>query len=201
MEKTMGSIVHRCPSCKGTEAHYDYGSKTIICRKCGKPLKNFERDATEYVYQKIMGSNAPVSYSTKKIRVKDLKGIPTVVSCEDTSASPETFNLLKEMMKRIDAGPYTWDEMEVWVTTHPSSGPYLRLIAPQCPKHALAWEVYQFIVNAQMGNKHILGLLIFGTLRNYTITWNSGGKISKGRTVTTKISKVIENSTSSKTLR
>jgi len=37
-------MVYRCPNCKGSEIRYDYSSKMAICRKCGEPLRNFQRD-------------------------------------------------------------------------------------------------------------------------------------------------------------
>jgi len=54
----MGSIVYRCPNCEGTEVRYDYGPKMLVCRKCGTPLKDFERDVTEWVLQKVLGEKA-----------------------------------------------------------------------------------------------------------------------------------------------
>jgi len=124
----MGSIVYRCPDCKSTEVYYCYGLKTTICRKCGRPLKDFERDATTYVFQRIAGTHkeeAKISHSTKKTNAEDLLEIPTAVFREDAFASSETFDFLKEMKKRIDPCPYSWKQTDIWMTTYPSLDPYL----------------------------------------------------------------------------
>lgn len=84
-----------------------------ICRKCGKSLASFEISKADY--------------STKKIKIKNLEEILTVLSCEDASISSETFDLLEEMMKRINPSTFSWDDMDVWVTTHPSLDPYLEV--------------------------------------------------------------------------
>jgi len=127
----MGSIVYRCPSCERTAIRYDYSLKMSVCKRCGKPLKDFERDIRAYVFQRIIGSRVgseevKTDYSSKKTEIGILKAIPTTISCKDNSISPETFDLLEEMMKRIDPNPYSWNEMEVWMTTHPSMEPYLQ---------------------------------------------------------------------------
>lgn len=65
--------------------------------------------------------------SNAKIPFKEVKTIPAVIESEDAAISPEEFDVLKEMTSRIDPGTFSWDEMDVWVTTHPSMDPYLEV--------------------------------------------------------------------------
>jgi len=65
--------------------------------------------------------------SNAKIPFKEVKTIPAVIESEDAAISPEEFDFLKEMTSRIDPGTFSWDEMDVWVTTHPSMDPYLEV--------------------------------------------------------------------------
>lgn len=113
-------MVYRCPNCKGSKIRHDYSSKMTICTKCGKPLKNFAK--------------SEAVFSTKSIKIKNLKEILTVVSCEDCSVSPETFDFLEEMMKRINPGTFSWDEMEVRMETYPSVDPYLEVDRTTMPE-------------------------------------------------------------------
>lgn len=116
----MGSIVYCCPNCQCTEARYDYGLKMIACRKCGKSMKDFR-------------PSKAIS-STRKMKITDLKEIPTAVTCEDASVSPEEFDLLEEMMKRIKPGTFSWNDMDVWITAYPSLDPYLKVDRTTMPQ-------------------------------------------------------------------
>jgi hypothetical protein len=92
----------------------------VVCRKCGKPLKDFEADLAE-----ALTENATLGYSTRRIRIRELTEIPTIVRCEDAFICSETFDLLKEIKKHIDPGSYSWDQIDIWMTTSPSLDPYL----------------------------------------------------------------------------
>ena len=72
--------------------------------------------------------------STSKMKIRDVKTIPVVVEAEDGSVSPETFDLLEEMMKQIDPGTFSWNDMDVWVTIHPSLDPYLEVDRATMPE-------------------------------------------------------------------
>lgn len=61
-------------------------------------------------------------------------GIPTIIKSEDKSVSPETFDFLEEMKKRINPHPYSWGEIDVWVTTYPALDPYLMVDRTTMPE-------------------------------------------------------------------
>lgn len=54
-----------------------------------------------------------MSCSTSKRKIREVKVIPTVIKSEDVSVSPEEFDLLMEMKKRIDPGTFSWDEISL----------------------------------------------------------------------------------------
>ena len=72
--------------------------------------------------------------STSKKKVKKVKVISTVIKSEDQSVSPESFDFIEEMMKRIDPGTFCWDDMDVWVTAYPSLDPYLEVDRTTMPE-------------------------------------------------------------------
>jgi hypothetical protein len=58
--------------------------------------------------------------STAKKPFKKMKTIPAVVKSEDSSILPKEFDFLKEMTSHVDPGTFSWDEIDIWVTTtHP----------------------------------------------------------------------------------
>jgi len=65
--------------------------------------------------------------STSRKKLREVKNIPVIIRCEDSSVSPEKFDFLTEMMKRIDPDPYSWDDMYVYVAKYPSLDPYLEV--------------------------------------------------------------------------
>ena len=75
-----------------------------------------------------------MSKKTSKKKVSEIKGIPTIIKSEDKSVSPETFDFLEEMKKRINPHPYSWDEIYVWVTKYPTLDPYLEVDRTTMPE-------------------------------------------------------------------
>jgi len=75
-----------------------------------------------------------MSNKTPKKKVSEVKGIPTIIKSEDKPSSVETFDFLEEMKKRINPRPYSWDEIDVWVTTHPTIDPYLKVDRTTMPE-------------------------------------------------------------------
>lgn len=65
--------------------------------------------------------------STSKKKIKDVRSIPTIIKSKNESVSSENFDFLEEMKKRINPGTFSWDNMDVWVTTYPSLDPYLEV--------------------------------------------------------------------------
>lgn len=65
-----------------------------------------------------------MSRSTPKRKTKELKEVPVRMKSEDEALQFEV-DLLDEMKKHIDPGPYSWDDMYISLESYPSRHPYL----------------------------------------------------------------------------
>ena len=74
-----------------------------------------------------------MSAETSKKKMSEIKSIPAILTSENKDVS-KTFDFLEEIKKHINPAPYSWGEMNVWVTTYPSLDPYRKVDRTTMPE-------------------------------------------------------------------